>query len=370
MSYPTVTLVEEVMREGMQIESVDISVEDKIRLLDGLSRTGLKKIVVGSFVSPRYTPQMASIEEVITGFHPVPGVEYLSLALNQRGRERAAAFEPPLTPRSGIPTLSVHMCDVFIRRNTNSSQADEIARWDHVVKAATAQGATEGGMALGAPWGSNFSGPVALEDSLAMLRRLHKRWDDAGVSVTQLTFMDPMSWCMPHEVENLLEAVTGEWPGITRFHLHLHNARGMVLPSLYAALRVLDDRHELSLDSTAGGIGGCPYCGNGRATGMAATEDVVSMLEAMGIPTGVDLDKLIDVVWDLERVIGRQTPGFVSQAGPRPGADALYDPNLPFIETHEEARHFKLGPSVAEHQLRPWKNPIPGRSPSPAQQPG
>jgi hydroxymethylglutaryl-CoA lyase len=360
MSYPTVSLIEEVMREGMQIESVDIAVEDKIRLLDRLSGTGLKTIVVGSFVSPRYTPQMSRIEEVVAGFHPVPGVDYTSLALNPKGRERAAAFTPPLIPRRGVPTLVVHMCDVFVRRNTNSSQADEIGRWEHVVQGASAQSAKEAGIALGAPWGSNFSGPVAIDESMSMLRRQHKMWDDVRIPVTHIMLLDPMSWCMPHEVEGLLMAVIAEWPEISRFHLHLHNARGMALPSIYAALRVLNDRHALSLDTTAGGIGGCPYCGNGRATGMAATEDVVSMLEAMGIPTGIDLDELIDVVWDLERVIGRTTPGFVSQAGPRPGLDRLYDPNLPFIETHEEARHFKRGRSVTEHQLRPWTEPIQG----------
>ncbi|HHZ61464.1 MAG TPA: citramalate synthase, partial [Dehalococcoidia bacterium] len=89
MGYPTVTYKEEGMREGMQIEDASIPVEDKVRLLDALSETGLKHIVVGSFVSPRYTPQMAEIDDVMARFTPKPGVRYTALALNERGRERA-----------------------------------------------------------------------------------------------------------------------------------------------------------------------------------------------------------------------------------------------------------------------------------------
>jgi hydroxymethylglutaryl-CoA lyase len=92
---------------------------------------------------------------------------------------------------------------------------------------------------------------------------------------------------------------------------------------------------------------------------MAATEDVVHMLEAMGVDTGVDLDALIEVVWMLERVLGRLTPGHVAHAGPFPDHADLYDPNLPFVETHDEARHFKLGAAVLDETRRPWQSPIP-----------
>src|ERR1700733_6808436 len=104
------------MREGMQIESVEITLEDKVRLLDALSRTGLAEIVVGSFVSPRYTPQMASIDELMERFEPRPGVTYTAVALNDKGRERAAAFTPPLSPVSGPPALFTLLCDPFTLR--------------------------------------------------------------------------------------------------------------------------------------------------------------------------------------------------------------------------------------------------------------
>src|SRR5690606_16905083 len=116
------------------------------------------------------------------------------------------------------------------------------------------------------------------------------------------------------------------WPAITNFHLHLHDARGLATACTFVAIDALDERHTVGFDTTIGGIGGCPYCGNGRATGMAPTEDIVVMLEEMGIPTGVDIEKLIRAVWLLEdEVIKRPAMGHVSKAGPFPRGDKLYD---------------------------------------------
>ena len=118
----------------MQIEDAQISVDDKITLLDALSDTGLNHIVVGSFVSPRWTPQMERIDEIVTRFTPKPGVTYSALALNARGVERARPYSPPLTiERDRYPRLSCHLCDVFARRNTNRSQMQEMERWPQVI---------------------------------------------------------------------------------------------------------------------------------------------------------------------------------------------------------------------------------------------
>src|SRR5579884_2411991 len=144
MAYPEIVLNEEGIREGMQIESAAIAVEDKIRLIDALSDTGLKRIVVGSFVSPKYTPQMARIEEIVTGFHPRPGVTYTALLVNQRSVERAMQFSPPLTIERPFRTVN-HLCDVFTRRNYNRTQADEIAAWEPEVQRAKQAAAAEAG---------------------------------------------------------------------------------------------------------------------------------------------------------------------------------------------------------------------------------
>jgi hydroxymethylglutaryl-CoA lyase len=111
----------------------------------------------------------------------------------------------------------------------------------------------------------------------------------------------------------------------------------------------IDAKVALKVEGTIGGMGGCPYCGNGQATGMAATEDVMHMLEGMGIETGVNLDKLIECVWMCEEILGRHLWGHVSRTGPRPARVAdLYDMKAPFVETLEQATYFKRGPEVYE----------------------
>lgn len=360
--YPKVEYLEQVMRDGLQIEDASITVVDRLRLLDAVGDTGLKRIEVGSFVSPKWTPQMACIDELMQRFVPKPGVKYVALALNERGLERARQYSPPLTVKEEVPHLRYWLCDVFARRNTNRSQEQNIAAWPSVVARAREKGAREAGISIDALWGSNWTGEFAIEEQMRILEQEHRMWEEAGIKVTRFAAADPMSWAVPNKVEETLVTVKERWPEISHFRLHLHDARGLALTNIYAALCTLSAEDTLSLEGTLGGIGGCPYCGNGRAAGMVPTEDLVHMLEGMGIETGVDIDKLIDCVWLLEDIIGRPTPGHVSKAGPRPlTKDKWYPMDLPFIETLEQARHFKLGPRVYEGCIRPWKEPI--RSP-------
>ena len=358
--WPKVNYKEEGMREGMQIEDAKIAIDDKIELLDARSETGLKQIVVGSFVSPKWTPQMERIDEIVTRFTPKPGVTYTALALNSRGVERAKAYSPPLTiERDKYPRLGVHMCDVFVRRNTNRSQAQEMERWPQVVAQAQELNIQEAGIGTNASWGSNFLGELPVDNLMDMLERQHSMWDEVGIKVVSAAMGDPMSHCTPAKVEESVYRVKEKWPEINHIRLHLHNGRNMAIASAYAAMRVLGPEDTLDLDGTIGGYGGCPYCGNGRATGQMPTEDAINMLEEMGIDTGVDIDKIIDCVWMLEDMLGRSTLGHVSKAGPRPKTlEDWYDPNAPFIETFEEARHFKLGPKAYEGGIYPWREPI------------
>ena len=142
----------------------------------------------------------------------------------------------------------------------------------------------------------------------------------------------------------------------------MHNARGMAIPSLYAALRTLGKDDTALIEGTLGGIGGGQFGGNGRACGMVATEDLMHMLEGMGVDTGVNLDKLIECVWLLEKIIGRPAFGSVAKAGPRPiKPEAFYDANMPAVESLEAAKHFKFGPGAyAKEGYSPWKQPISG----------
>ncbi|PKB64585.1 MAG: citramalate synthase [SAR202 cluster bacterium Io17-Chloro-G2] len=358
--WPTVNYKEEGMREGMQIEDSQISIDDKVELLDALSETGLKQIVVGSFVSPKWTPQMERIDEIVTRFTPKPGVTYTALALNSRGVERAKAYSPPLTiERDQFPRLGVHMCDVFVRRNTNRSQAQEMERWPQVVAQAQELNIKEAGIGTNASWGSNFLGEFPVDDLMTMLERQHSMWDEVGIKVASASMGDPMSHCTPAKVEESVYRVKEKWPEINNIRLHLHNGRNMAIASAYAAMRVLGPEDTLDIDGTIGGYGGCPYCGNGRATGMAPSEDILHMMEDMGIETGVDIDKLIECVWMAEKVMGRELYGHVSKAGPRPkSVSSLYNIDMPFVETLEQAKHFKVGPSAYEGGIYPYREPI------------
>lgn len=358
MGFPRVEIVEECMREGMQIESADITVADKIRLLDALSDTGLSTIVVGSFVSPRWTPQMAQVEDVIRGFTPKEGVRYTALALNQRGQERMQEYMPPLSPVGGPPRTLVHLCDVFVRRNTNRGQQDEIDALPGVVATAVSAGAREAGIAINAAWGSNWIGPIDESTRTQMLERQHDLWSEAGIPVKKVWLGDPMAWNVPHQVASQIKTIRERWPEIETYHLHLHNARGSALVSTYAALQELDERHTLIIDSAVGGMGGCPYCGHGRVTRMIPTEDLVDLLEELGIKTCVDRERLIEVAHLAEEIVGHELWGHVSKAGPRPRGDQLFAMDMPFIETPEQAQHFRLGPSVYGDAPSPWKEPI------------
>jgi hydroxymethylglutaryl-CoA lyase len=357
-SYPSVTVIEEGMREGFQIESAEISVADKLRLLDALSRTGLRRIVVGSFVSPRWTPQMARIDELVERMTPTPDVVYTALALNERGRERMAAHIPPLSWASELPETLVHLCDVFARRNTGRSQQDEIQAWAGTVGGAALRGAREAGIGVNAAWGSNWLGDFSLDQRMDMLCRQHQLWSARGIAVTKVFLGDPMGWNMPDQVEEQLAEIMRTWPDIATFHLHLHNTRGTSPVSVYAALRTLGPEHMLILDSAVGGMGGCPYCGNGRAAGLMPTEDLIYLLEELGIGTGVDLDRLIEAVIVAEDIVGHPLYGHVSKAGPRPRGDMLYPMDMPFVETLAQAQHFRLGPDAYAGALSPWREPI------------
>lgn len=356
--YPTIVHTEEGMRDGLQIENPDIPLDAKVRLLDALSETGLKEIAVGSFVSPKWTPQMACMDELVRRFRPKPGVRYVYTALNDKGRERAREFTPPLSKKALEYATRVDMCDVFAQRNTNRTQAQQIASWPKTIEQARANGANEGGMSISNAFGSNWTGDVPLEQLMRMFDRMHRLWAEEGITVRKIGLSDAMGWNLPHQVERTIETIKQRWPSINDFNLHLHNARGAALASVYAALRVLDSGDTLRLQTSIGGMAGCPYCGMGQAAMMIATEDLMHMLEEMGIDTGVDLYKLIEVVWLAEEVVGHPLYGFVSKAGPRPRFDKLYPMDMPRIETLSQARHFILGPRAYRGAASPWQRPL------------
>jgi hydroxymethylglutaryl-CoA lyase len=354
-TWPKIVITDETMREGMQIESVTITLDQKLQLLDALSETGLKRIVVGSFVSPKWTPQMAEIDLLIQRLRPRPGVTYLALALNERGRERRRHFAPPLSVEDDVPETHQHLCDIFIKRNTNRTIAEQEATWPRIVEQAVDSGATAAGVGLSAAWGSNWRGEFSHAYRMEQLERQVRLWSTVGIPVRKVFLADPMGWNTPDRVAEDLEAIKRHWPTIATFALHLHNQRGLAMTSSYVAMQTLEPQDTLMLDTTLGGIGGCPYCGNGRVAGMVPTEDMVQLLERLGIRTGVDLYQLVEAVALASDIIGRPLDGHVSKAGPFPNGERLYPVSVPAVETADQAQHFRLGPDVYAGQPCPWE---------------
>jgi len=303
---------------------------------------------------------MAKIDEIVSRFTPNPDVTYTAVIMNARGFKRAQKFSPPLTLHTNAPPgLHAHLCDVFARRNTNRTQLQGIASWSRIIDNAVKRNVKEGSIGISAAWGSNFLGAFTIDTQMTMLEAQHNRWGQAGIKVTGCGLVDSMSFGTPDRVEQTVSRIKEKWPDIRNFNLHMHNARNTAMAAIYAAMRVLGPEDSLILDGSIGGIGGCPYCGNGQATGSVPTEDLLHMFEGMGIDTGVDIDKLIDCVWMAERILGKSIYGHVSKAGPRPTAlDQFFDINMPFVETMEHAKHFKKGPIAYEGAVTPYKSPI------------
>ena len=358
-SLPKISLVEEALREGMQIESAEIPVEQKLELLNLLSSSGLRNIVVGSFVSPRWVPQMAQIDELAARFEPAPGVNYTALALNAKGRERIAQYAHKFSDGDPLVGVSrVHLCDVFVQRNTNRTVQDEWDALPQVIAEAKERGVREAEVCVNAAWGSNWVGPFTQQQRMEALQRQIDAWAAAGIPVTRVQLGDPMSWNTPKVVREQIALIKTTWPEIRRFQLHLHDARGMAMLSAYEAMYQLDGDDELVVDTGLGGLGGCPYCGNGRLTGMIPTEDFVHLLESEGVDTGIDLKVLIEAAALATRMTGHDLWGRVSKAGPRPEGDEVYAMDMPFIETFDEAQHFRLGAEAYEGAPSPWTRPI------------
>jgi hydroxymethylglutaryl-CoA lyase len=348
----TVNIFDDTMREGLQIESPDIPVSEKLRLLDAIGEMGAKTISIGSFAHPKWTPSMACIDELADAFVPKPGINYTAAVFNKRGFDRADGYFPKLNVRGRRFATHVELCDTFARRNYNRTQGEMIAAMDTAVAGAVEAGAEGASVALGNPYGSNFEGPFKLQQAMDLLDLMMGKWKAVGIPVTKVSLLDAMGWNMPHTTRTMITAIRDKYPDIQTYHMHLHNTRGATIASHYEALML----GATDFDTSLGGMGGCPYCGNGRAAGHVPTEDLVHMCHEMGIETGYNLDKVIEAASIAEEVVGHPLWGHVSKAGASPRGDALYPKDMAFVETLHQASHFRNGTEVYEGQTSPWRD--------------
>ena len=289
-----VRIVEVGPRDGLQNEKAIISAADKIALIDKLSATGLQCIEATSFVSPKWVPQLADAAEVFAGITKKPGVSYPVLVPNEQGYARARA--------AGATEVAVFTAasEAFNQRNINASIDESIARFEPVLAAAKADGVKVRGYVstvLGCP----YQGDVPVAEVVRVARRLHK------LGCYEISLGDTIGIGTPKKAAQMLRNVSEEVP-LSALAVHFHDTRGQALANILACL----DEGVRVVDSAVSGTGGCPYAHG--ATGNVATEDVVYMLEGLGMSTGVDLGKLVEAGRWLAALLGRATGSKVTAA--------------------------------------------------------
>ncbi|MFB6391525.1 hydroxymethylglutaryl-CoA lyase [Polymorphospora lycopeni] len=283
-------------RDGLQNED-PVPTGAKIRLLDALSGTGVGRIEAVSFVHPKAIPQMADADEVWSGATQVDGVRYSALVPNSRGAQRALA--------AGFTEVEVVVSasDTHNRRNVNRSTAESLDDIAGLIALLHDAGATAE-VIVATSFGCPYEGDVDPARVAGIVDRV------VADGADRVAFGDTTGMGTPRRVRELVTAVRDRQPDVPML-LHFHNTRGTALANLLAALEL----GVTEFDASVGGLGGCPYAPG--ASGNVATEEVVHMLHDMGVDTGIDLDRLIEVAAYAEEIVGRQLPSGVLRAGPR-----------------------------------------------------
>ncbi len=312
-------------RDGLQPEE-PVPVEERIRLVEALVDAGLRRVEVAAFVSPKAVPAMAGAAEVVTGLGRRPGVTYAALVPNARGAEMALATE-----RVDELTVTISASETYNQRNVRMSADESVVAIEAIVglarQAGPRHGTLDGVPVDGVPvdaviscaFGSPYEGEILPADVVALARRL------AGAGVAALTFADTTGMATPRRIADLVVALDGalSLDGGHLVHggtaladlggigLHLHDTRGTALVNAYAALALGVTR----FDTAVGGLGGSPFAHG--AGGNLATEELVALLDDLGVATGIDVDRLVDTALLVEGLVGRPVPSGVAHAGPR-----------------------------------------------------
>ncbi|RFD33722.1 hydroxymethylglutaryl-CoA lyase [Pseudomonas sp. GL93] len=294
MSLPShVRLVEVGPRDGLQNEAQPINVADKVRLVDALSAAGLSYIEVGSFVSPKWVPQMAGSAEVFAQIQRKPGVTYGALAPNLRGFEDALA--------AGVKEVAVFAAasEAFSQRNINCSISESLERFAPIMAAAKQHGISVRGYVscvLGCP----YEGDIAPEQVAAVARELY------AMGCYEVSLGDTIGTGTAGATRRLFEVVGAQVPR-DKLAGHFHDTYGQAIANIYASLL----EGITVFDSSIAGLGGCPYAKG--ASGNVATEDVLYLLNGLGIDTGIDLERLIGAGQQISQVLGRPTGSRVAK---------------------------------------------------------
>lgn len=283
-------------RDGLQNEP-PVDTKSKIELINKLSATGVKRIEAVSFVHPKAIPQMADAAEVWAGIDRVDGIDYSALVPNLKGTQRAVD--------AGFTSIEivVSASTTHNQKNIAATTEESIAKFGEVADLVhSVDGTLE--VIISTSFGCPYEGDVPTSRvadvaSAAM-----------AAGADRLAFGDTTGMATPHRVTALVEAIRAQHPDVPLL-MHFHNTRGTALANILAALHC----GIVEFDAAVGGLGGCPYAPG--ASGNVASEEVVHMLHDMGISTGVDLEKLVDVAGYAQEIVGHELPSAIVKAGPR-----------------------------------------------------
>ncbi len=294
-----VTVVEVGPRDGLQNEPAIVSTPDKIAFVNKLSAAGLPVIEVSAFVSPKWVPRLADAADVFAGITRAPGIRYTALVPNLAGLDRAIA--------AGVTEIAVFaaVSETFSRKNINASVDESLAYYRQVCDRALASGMRVRGY-LSTAFGCPFEGAVAPERVGEIAARV------ADLGVFEVSVSDTIGIAHPGQVPRVLEAVLERVP-VRKVALHYHDTRGTALANVLASLPFGIDTY----DASAGGLGGCPYAPG--AAGNLATDDLLYMLDGLGIETGVSLAAVSDASAFIGSKIDHRLPSRYAQAMERHG---------------------------------------------------
>ncbi|MGN6366630.1 hydroxymethylglutaryl-CoA lyase [Asticcacaulis taihuensis] len=293
-----VTLYEVGPRDGLQAEAESVSTADKIALIDQLSASGLKYVEATSFVSSKWVPQMADAAEVMAGITRAPGVTYPVLTPNLKGYEAARDANAQVVAIFGAAS------ETFSQKNINCSIEESLERFGFVMESAARDHIRVRGY-VSTVIACPYEGLVQPEAVV----RVAERMLDMGCY--EISLGDTIGVGTPGDVARLLDTVLKVIPA-DKLAVHFHDTYGQALANILTSL----DYGIATIDSSVGGLGGCPYAPG--ASGNVATEDVLYMLNGLGIETGVDLDAIVSAAWQISDVLGRPPRSNVAAAKGRP----------------------------------------------------
>jgi hydroxymethylglutaryl-CoA lyase len=293
-------------REGMQFEKGPIPTEAKIRLIDMLSECNFHEIEVTSFVSPKWVPQMADAEQVATGFTRKAGTQYTCIYLNTQGLARAIA-----TGRLDLEGwIGTPASEIFSKKNSNRTIEESFVEASRRLVMFREHNIPVKTVNVLAAFGCNFAGAIDPNRVVGYIDRLMGMAEEAGAPIEYIQLADTMGWANPGSIRDLVGRVQKRWPS-KKINLHLHDTRGLGLANVVAAMQMgVDD-----FDSAVAGLGGCPYGGFKGAAGNIVTEDLVHMCEELGVETGINLERLLEVAREAEAIVGHPLPGKVMNGG-------------------------------------------------------